>query len=150
MRRCDTTGSAHVACGLAIAALAPDWRIAVPLAILSHPVLDLAARWHAKDTFRNPDTWQKLLIVAGNAVVTVVVISGLLLGWLTWYQVAVGLLAWLWADVWWGIRAVTPRFDYLNPHRLWWIRGQEHQEHLCALWWELAVMAVCCVVAVTS
>jgi len=142
------TGGAHVAVGVAIAAAVPNWWVAVPLAMLSHPVLDLAGRYHPNGIFTRADTWQKLTIVAGNAVVLIVVISGLLLGWLTWYQVGVGLLAWLWADVWWVIRYFWQWADRWNVHRLWWIRGEEHTEHMCALWWELAVMVVCVVAAV--
>ena len=142
------TGAAHVAFGVACALAVRDPRVAVAAAVLSHPVLDLAGRYHPKDVFVHPDTWQKRLLVASNAAVAVAFAAALLTHRITWQHVAVGAGAWLWADVWWLIRAVAPRFDRWNPHRLWWIRGEEHQEHLPALWWELAVMLAGCIAVV--
>ena len=139
--------AAHFAVGLAAARLAGnDWRVALPVAVLSHPVLDLLAGYHPRNVLK-ADTLGKQLLIVGWLVTATVALCGIgKPGWLV--SCGYGLLAWLWADGWWGIRYLWPCLDRYNPHRLWWVRGWEHREELWGLWLEIILTVTALVVAI--
>ena len=134
------TGLAHVSAGAAFAAACGNrWWACLAFALVSHPVLDMAARYHPAHLFR-ADTWGKRIQLAANGLMLVAFALLFAFKPTTRAPILWGLLAWLWADVWWALRYVWPAADKLNPHRWWWIRGHEHEQHQVGLWWELAVM----------
>ena len=139
------TGGAHFAVGMATYAVTQDWRVAGAVAVLNHPVLDLAGAYHPKDMFKC-DTWQKRVLLAAN-VAALVVLAPAMRSQSGLAALGFGALAWGWADVWWIVREFWPRLDRFNPHRLWWVRGWEHREWMPAFYYELALIAAATTVA---
>lgn len=140
------TGAAHFAVGAAAYAVTQDWRVAGAVAVLSHPVLDLAGAYHPPQMF-DLDTWQKKVLIYANfwAFVALILSTRTAAGFAA---LGFGALAWGWADVWWIVREFWPRLDRFNPHRLWWVRGWEHRELMWGFWLEVAVIAAATTVAV--